>query len=137
MTIAYTMTDKIRNLINDNWASNPAPEVESIWKKRVVGLIDDRRDQILVIPKQENIVYYSLYGTSHLHEIVIDLDIRTYQDIQRHSDIVKEVMKIIKDNIRGGSEYMDLRVLNSLSRNDKMRNMFNHIVSISFRVVNP
>lgn len=137
MTITYDMLDKIKSLIDENWASPPAPEVSAVWRKRATGLIDDRRDQIIITPKIENITYFGLYGVDHLHEITLDLDIRTYQDITRHSDIVKEVLRIIKDNIRGYSEYVDLRVLNSVSRNERMRNMFNHIITIDFRVINP
>lgn len=134
MTVSITMTDKIRNLIIDNWKASQTPEINPVWTKRTVGFIDDRRDQILITPKQENITYYGLYGLDHLHEITLDLDIRTYQNVQRHSDIITEVMRIIKNNIRGGNEYVDLQVLNSVSRNQNMRNMFNHIVTISFRV---
>ena len=137
MTLAYTMTETIKDLINNNWTSGANPEINPVWRKRSVGFIDDRRDQILLTPKQENITYYGLYGADHLHDISIDIDIRTYQDIDRHNDIVKEVMRIIKANIRGFNKYVDLQVLNSISRNDRMRNMFNHIVTVSFRVINP
>jgi len=137
MTITYDMLAKIKSLIDDNWTAPPAPEVSAVWRKRTTGLIDDRRDQIIITPREESITYYGLYGSDHLHEITIDLDIRTYQDIQRHSDIIKELMRIIKENIRGYDEYVDLRVLNSVSRNERMRNMFNHIITIDFRVINP
>lgn len=137
MTVIYDMVDKIKNIIEENWTAQPMPEISVVWKKRTVGFIDDRRDQIIIVPKQENVVYYSLYGTKHLYEVTLDLDIRTYQDIVRHSNIVKEIMRIIEENIRGGSEYIDLRLLNSVSRNENMRNMFNHIVTIDFRVFDP
>ena len=137
MTVIYDMLDKFKSIIEDNWTSPPLPEVNVVWKKRTVGFIDDRRDQIILMPKQENVMYYGLYGSDHLHEITIDLDIRTYQDIKRHSDIVKEIMRIVKENIRGFDEYVDLRILNSVSRNENMRNMFNHIITIDFRVINP
>jgi len=137
MTISYDMLEQLKSLLNDKWASGANPEINPVWRKRSVGFIDDRRDQILLTPKQENITYYGLYGADHLHDISIDIDIRTYQDIDRHNDIVKEVMRIIKANIRGFNKYVDLQVLNSISRNDRMRNMFNHIVTVSFRVINP
>lgn len=136
MTLAYTMTETIKDLINNNWTSGANPEISAVWTKRSVGFIDDRRDQIIITPKIENIQYYSLYGRDHLHEITLDLDIRTYQNMERHSDIIDEVLRIIKANIRG-TNYIDLQVLNTLSRNEKVRNMFNQIITVSLRVLNP
>jgi len=56
--------------------------------------------------------------------------------MERHSDIIDEVLRIIKANIRG-TNYIDLQVLNTLSRNERVRNMFNQIITISLRVLNP
>ena len=67
----------------------------------------------------------------------MDFDIRSYQDDERHNDIVKETMRIIKAQIRGGADYTDLRVIASYSRNQYMRNMFNHILTVSIRKMNP
>lgn len=136
-TISYSSITILTNLLNDNWTSPPLPEISTIWDKRTIAFIDDRRDQIIITPRNENITYYGLHGDDHLHEILLDLDIRTYQDIDRHSDIVSEVLNIIKDNIRGGDVYMDLRILSSASRSDKVRNMFNHIITVTYRIVNP
>jgi len=137
MTKHILFLNKLKSLIEENWQSPPLPEVSPVWKKRTVGFIDDRRDQILLSPRQENVTYFGLFGSDHLHEITLDMDIRTYQDIERHSDIVTEVMRIIKDKIRGSTEYVDVRILNSVSRNERVRNMFNHIITIDFRVINP
>jgi len=137
MTVTYTSLDTLSALLSDNWTSQYQPEISPVWEKRVIAFIDDKRDQILITPRQESITYYGLYGNDHLHEILLDLDIRTYQDVARHSDIVTEVLRIIKDNIRGGSDYMDLRVLNSYSRSEGIRNMFNHIITVSYRITNP
>lgn len=137
MTIAYSMINKTKSLLEDNWQLSTQPNVDSVWNRRSTGFIGDKSDQIILTPKLENIEYYSLYGVDHLHEITIDLDIRSYQDIDRHSDVVAEVLRIIKANIRGGNDYVDLRVLSSVSRNERMRNMFNHIVTIVYRVLNP
>ena len=137
MTITYTMLNKIKDLLNDDWSSPPLPDITAVWEKRVVGIIDDKRDQILITPRQENINYYNLYGDAHLHELTLDLDIRTYQNIDRHADIVSEVLRIIKSNIRGENEYVNLLVIGSQSRNEQMRNMFNHVITISFKVINP
>lgn len=137
MTITYTSLDRISLLLSDNWSIQPQPEVSAVWEKRVIAFVDDRRDQILITPRQESITYYGLYGNDHLHEILLDLDIRTYEDVSRQSAVVTEVLRIIKDNIRGNSNYMDLRVLNSYSRSEGIRNMFNHIITISYRVINP
>jgi hypothetical protein len=133
----YDAATTLINLLNDNWTAGQVPEITKAWKKRSTGFIDDRRDQIIVTPKTEKVNYFSLYGTDHWHDITIDLDVRTYQDDVRHNDIVKEIIKIITDKIRGGTDYTDLRVISSYTRNQFMRNMFNHILTVSMRKINP
>ena len=133
----YDAADDIISKINDNWSAGQTPQINKVWERRTVGLIDDRRDQIIITPKAENITYFGLYGTDQWHDVTLDLDIRSYQNDERHNDIVKETIKIIKDNIRGGETYTDLRVTASYSRNQYMRNMFNHVVTISLRKMNP
>jgi len=133
-SISYTSLDTLISLLNDNWASGNTPNIQKSWNRRSVGFIDDRRDQIILTPKAENIKYFGLYGNDHWHDVTVDLDIRTYQNDERHADVVSEVIRIIKSKIRGGTDYTDLRVIASYSRNQYMRNMFNHIVTISMRV---
>ena len=82
-------------------------------------------------------LYFGLGGNDHFHDVTVDMDIRTYQNEQRHEDVVKETLKIIKANIKGGTTFVDLRIISSYSRSQYMRNMFNHIVSLSFRQMNP
>tara|TARA_R110002012_G_C11673802_1_gene613397 strand:- start:10887 stop:11306 length:420 start_codon:yes stop_codon:yes gene_type:complete len=133
----YDAATVVIDLLNDNWSAGQVPEITKAWKKRSVGFIDDRRDQIVITPKAEKIQYFGLYGDDHWHDITIDLDIRTYQDDERHNDIVKESIRILTAKIRGGSSYTDLRVISSYTRNQYMRNMFNHVLTVSIRKTNP
>jgi hypothetical protein len=64
------------------------------------------------------------------------MEIRTYQDIKRHNSVVKEIVKIIKDNIVGDN-YTDLRIIGSFSKNYQYRNMFSYVVTISYRKADP
>ena len=136
-TSIYDAVDEIVTVIQNNWTKDRAPNLDKAWERRVVGLIDDRRNQIIFTPKSENITYFGLGGSDHFHDVTVDLDIRTYQNEQRHEDVVKETLRIIKANIKGGTTYVDLRVIASYSRSQYMRNMFNHIVTLSFRQLNP
>lgn len=131
---SYRSADLLETMLIDNWTSDNVPNVQKSWKRRSVGFIDDRRDQIILTPKAENIKYFGLYGNDHWHDVTIDLDIRTYQNDERHEDIVSEVIRIIKSKIRGGDDYTDLRVMASYTRNQYMRNMFNHIITVSMRI---
>ena len=137
MTITtYDAVDDIISLIKDKWANLRPPHITRVWEKRTVGFIDDRSDEIIVSPKGENIEYFGLGGTAFWHEQIIELDIRTYQDIDRHNNVVKEIVKIIKDNIVG-TTYTDLRVTGSYSRNFQYRNMFSYVLTLSYRKANP
>tara|TARA_B100000029_G_scaffold417947_1_gene422816 strand:- start:68 stop:487 length:420 start_codon:yes stop_codon:yes gene_type:complete len=136
-TANYDAINTIITILNDNWTAGRVPNIEKSWEKRSVGFIDDRRDQIIITPKAEDVKYFSLYGTDHFHDVTVDFDIRTYQNDDRHNNVVKEAMKILKDKIRGGDDYVDLRIIASYTRNQYMRNMFNHIVTVSLRKMNP
>ena len=137
MTITtYDAVDDIISLVKTKWANLRPPHITRVWEKRTVGFIDDRSDEIIVSPKGENIEYFGLGGTAFWHEQILELDIRTDQDIDRHNNVVKEIVKIIKDNIVG-TTYTDLRVIGSYSRNYQYRNMFSYVVTISYRKSDP
>jgi hypothetical protein len=137
MTITtYDAVDDIISLVKTKWSNLRPPHITKVWEKRTVGFIDDRSDEIIVSPKGENIQYWGLGGSAFWHEQIVELDIRTYQDIDRHNNVVKEIVKIVKDNIVG-STYTDLRVIGSYSRNFQFRNMFSYVITLSYRKANP
>ena len=134
--VTYDAVDDIIDLVRTKWSSLRPPHITKVWEKRTVGFIDDRSDEIIVSPKGENIEVFGLGGSSFWHEQIIELDIRTYQDIKRHDKVVKEIVGIIKDNIVGAT-YTDLQVIGSFSRNFQFRNMFNYVITLSYRKANP
>ena len=134
--VTYDAVDDIIDLVRTKWSNLRPPHITKVWEKRTVGFIDDRSDEIIVSPKGENIEYFGLGGSSFWHEQIIELDIRTYQDIKRHDKVVKEVVEIIKENITGTS-YTDLRVIGSFSRNYLFRNMYSYVLTLSYRKANP
>jgi hypothetical protein len=134
--VTYDAVNDIIDLVRTKWSDLRPPHITKVWEKRTVGFIDDRSDEIIVSPKGENIEYFGLGGSSFWHEQIIELDIRTYQDIKRHDKVVKEVVKIIKENITGTS-YTDLRVIGSFSRNYLFRNMYSYVLTLSYRKANP
>ena len=136
-TAIYDAADTVVSLLKDNWTAGRLPNIQKAWTKRSVGFGDSRSPQIILTPKAENVTYFGLYGSDFWHDVTIDLDIRSYQNDVRHNNIVKEVNKIIKDKIRGIDDYTDIRIIASYSRSHYMRNMFNHIVTVSLRKLNP
>jgi|TARA_B110001454_G_scaffold80436_1_gene77644 hypothetical protein len=132
----YDAVDDIISLIKSKWSNLRPPTISKIWDKRTVGFIDDRSDQVILSPKGEDITYFGLGGSAFWHDQMIEMEIRTYQDIDRHNSVVKEIVKIIKDNITGDT-YTDLRVIGSFSKNFQYRNMFSYVVTISYRKADP
>jgi hypothetical protein len=132
----YDAVDDIISLIKSKWSNLRPPTISKVWDKRTVGFIDDRSDQVILSPKGEDINYFGLGGSAFWHDQMIEMEIRTYQDIDRHNSVVKEIVKIIKDNITG-STYTDLRVIGSFSKNYQYRNMFSYVVTISYRKSDP
>lgn len=134
----YDALDEIISLIKSKWSNLRPPNLTRIWDKRTVGFIDDRADQVLLSPKGEDIEYFGLGGSAFFHNQIVELEIRTYQDIKRHNDVVKEIVSIIKNNIVNSDyTYTDLRVIGSFSKNYTMRNMFIYVVTLSYRKCNP
>ena len=137
MTITtYDAVDDIISLIKTKWSNLRPPTISKVWDKRTVGFIDDRSDQVILSPKGEDIQYFGLGGSAFWHNQIIEMEIRTYQDYQRHNSVVKEIVKIIKDNITG-TNYTDLRVIASFSKNFAYRNMYSYVVTISYRKSDP
>jgi hypothetical protein len=132
----YDAVDDVISLIKSKWSNLRPPTISKVWDKRTVGFIDDRSDQVILSPKGEDITYFGLGGSAFWHNQIIEMEIRTYQDIDRHNSVVKEIVKIIKDNITG-TTYTDLRVIGSFSKNFQYRNMFSYVVTISYRKADP
>lgn len=142
-TITYTALDDLISLLHNNWGSSGdagrEPVFEKAWERRSVGFGSDTRETVILTPRNENIQYFGLHGDNFFHDLSVDLDIRSYYDEERHNIIVKEIIRIIQANIRGSAAfpYTDLRVMSSYSRSELMRNMYNHIISVSYRKTDP
>ena len=54
----------------------------------------------------------------------------------RLDDLVKEVTKIIKNNIRR-TNFVDLMITGSISASDTYRNIWKHVLTAKYRKVNP
>ena len=134
--ITYDAVDEIKSLLKTKWSSIRPPMVSAIWDKRTVRFMDDTKDQLIIYPKDEVINYFGLNGSNFWHEQILELEIRTYKDIKRHNEVVKKVVNVIKDNIIG-TNYTDLRVIGSYSKNYLYRNMYSYVLTISFRKSDP
>ena len=134
--MTYDAVEELKSLIKTKWSSIRPPSVNAVWDKRTVGFMDDRRDQLIIHPKDEVINYFGLGGSNYFHEQVLELEIRTYRDIKRHNEVVKKVVQVVKDNITGDN-YTDLRVIGSYSRNYMYRNMYSYILTLSMREGDP
>ena len=134
-TIYDTATD-LKTLLNDNWSETRVPDITFVWEERSTGFMDDRRDFVLITPTSENPQYFGLYGQDFLHEVFINVQIHTFQNIEHNQAIVNEVFRIIKANIRG-TKYVDLILISSSNNNDPYRNIYRHNITVRYRKLNP
>ena len=118
----YDAVTVVQNLITNKWKDIRPPRVSAIWDKRSVGFMDDRRDELIIYPKNEVVNYFGIGGQAFWHDQQLELEIRTFRDIKRHNEVVKKVATIIKENITG-TGYADLRVVSSFSKNYLYRNI--------------
>lgn len=142
MAIAtYDVIDDIILMLKSKWNTSlggEIPRMERIWDEKTIGFGDMsiKKGIILLEPMDENIQYFSLGGTDHLHAIDITLDVRSYQSLDRHDELVKEISRIIKDQIaRTGS--VDIRITGTEPLSRLYRNMFRHMIKIRYRRINP
>ena len=132
----YTALNDMVNMLKDNWTDGQIPNIKAIWEEKSAGFIDDRRDMILVYPKNESIEYFGLYGSDFLHVVDIAIEARSYMDQEKIDNVNKEILRIIKTNIRR-TGFIDLLVVSTISQNDQLRNMFKHVVNARYRIDNP
>jgi len=142
MTIAlYDTIDDVISMIKIKWNTNTGgviPRIERIWDEKTIGFGDQEISKgiILIEAMDEDVKYFSLYGADHMHTIDLTLDVRSYQNLDRHNVIMKELARIIKDQIRRDG-FIDLRIVGTIPLSRLYRNMFRHMIRITFRKMNP
>ena len=132
----YTALNDMVSMLKSEWADGQVPNIKAIWEEKSAGFIDDRRDMILVYPKNESIEYFGLYGSDFLHVVDIAIEARSYMDQEKIDNVNKEILRIIKTNIRR-TGFIELLVVSTISQNDQLRNMFKHVVNARYRIDNP
>ena len=132
----YASANTAKNLIIDNWTLSSQPDITFVWEERTTGFMDDRRDFILITPTNEDPQYFGLYGSDFLHHISVKIEVHSFQNLQHHENIVNEVFRIVKANIRG-TDYVDLLLTQSSHNNDLYRNIYRHTVVMKYRKLNP
>ena len=137
----YDTIDDVISMIKTKWNTGSGgviPRIERIWDEKTIGFGDQEISKgiILIEAMDESVKYFSLYGVDHMHTIDLTLDVRSYQNLDRHNIIMKEVTRIIKDQIRREG-FIDLRIAGTVPLSRLYRNMFRHMVRITFRKMNP
>jgi len=132
----YASVNTAKNLIIDNWSLSSQPDITFVWEEKTTGFMDDRRDFILLTPTNEDPQYFGLYGSDFLHHISIKIEVHSFQNLQHHENIVNEVFRIVKANIRG-TDYVDLLLTQSSHNNDLYRNIYRHTIVMKYRKLNP
>jgi len=142
MAIAtYDVIDDVISMLKTKWNTSlggQIPRIIRVWDEKTIGFGDMgiKKGIIIIEPMNESIKYFSLGGTNHLHGVDLTLDIRSYQSLDRHSELVSEVARIIKDQItRTGS--VDLRITGTEPLSRLYRNMFRHMIRIRYRKIDP
>ena len=137
----YDAIDDCIDMIKTKWnntSGGVVPRVERIWDEKTIGFGDMEISKgiILIEAMDEDVKYFSLYGVDHMHTITLTLDVRSYQTLDRHAVIMKELARIIKDQIRRTS-FVDLRIVGTVPLSRLYRNMFRHMIRVTYRKMNP
>jgi len=137
----YDTIDDVISMIKTKWNTGTGgviPRIERIWDEKTIGLGDMEISKgiILIEAMDESVKYFSLYGVDHMHTIDLTLDVRSYQNLDRHNVIMKELARIIKDQIRREG-FVDLRIVGTVPLSRLYRNMFRHMIRVTYRIMNP
>ena len=137
----YDAIDDCIDMIKTKWNNSSGgvvPRVERIWDEKTIGFGDMEISKgiILIEAMDEDVKYFSLYGADHMHTITLTLDVRSYQTLDRHEVIMKELARILKDQIRR-TGFVDLRIVGTVPLSRLYRNMFRHMIRVTYRKMNP
>ena len=132
----YATATDTKNLILDNWSLSSTPNVVFLWEERATGFMDDRKDFILLTPTNEEPQYFGLHGDDFLHYINVRIEVQSFQNLEHHENLVNEVFRIAKANVRR-TNYVDLLVVSSYHDNDTFRNIYRHTIILRYRKLNP
>ena len=137
----YDTIDDVISMIKTKWNTSTGgviPRIERIWDEKTIGFGDQEISKgiILIEAMDEAVKYFSLYGADHMHTVDLTLDVRSYQNLDRHNVIMKELARIIKDEVRRDG-FVDLRIAGTIPLSRLYRNMFRHMIRITFRKMNP
>ena len=137
----YDAIDDCIDMIKTKWnntSGGVVPRVERIWDEKTIGFGDMEISKgiILIEAMDEDVKYFSLYGVDHMHTITLTLDVRSYQTLDRHEVIMKELARIIKDQIRR-TGFVDMRIVGTVPLSRLYRNMFRHMIRVTYRKMNP
>tara|TARA_B100000029_G_scaffold516173_1_gene627403 strand:- start:1403 stop:1822 length:420 start_codon:yes stop_codon:yes gene_type:complete len=133
----YNSAEVLRDLIRDNWSIGTTPQIDFVWEEKSVGFADDRRDVILVTATGEATDYFGLYGKDFYHSVGLRLEVYSYQNLQYHENMVNELFRILKDNIKSASDYVILLITGSYHENDAYRNIYKHTITLDMKKLNP
>lgn len=126
----------LKSLVIDNWSLSNSPQVDFVWEEKTVGFMDDRQDSILLTPTNENMEYFGLYAADFYHAVNLRIDIYTYQNLEHHENMVNELFRILKANVRS-TKYIVLTITGSYNENDSYRNIYRHVITVELRQINP
>lgn len=126
----FTAVDDVKSLITKNWTKGNTPRVIEEWKEDLRRIDFSNREYIIVSYDAEQISPFGIHADDWRHDIPISIDIRTGSKIiGRHIEIVKEVGRIMKKNVRQ-SGYAITRLATSKNLNDEQRRVFRNIIDV-------
>lgn len=138
--ITYDAVLDLKTALCTEWsAAGTKPTIDIVWDKKVVGFDSDNTERIIISASPESIKPFALHGDAHWQEVLITLDIRTYQTggLTRQNVVVKEVARILKNIIRRNTQgFLQVIIGKSETKNQDYRNMFRHIQEVVYQDVN-
>jgi len=143
--ITYDAVDDLKCALCSSWCTSSGgskPSITIVWEKKVVGFDGNssgNQETVIIEPLTEPIKPFALHGDAYWHDLHIKIDIRSYKSggTTRQNTIVKEVTRIIQNIIRrSGTNFLQVILKKSETRNQDYRNMYRHIIDLEYNDVN-
>lgn len=119
--IVETIIDKV----DDNWTAGTKPEIGKWTETNIMELAS--KEYVLLKVPEEFIKPFQLYATNYLHVLPLAILISSNESEARAQQILDEVQKIIKDNVRL-ENYVQILPKSIKNNSIEMRNIWEFIL---------
>ena len=147
------LLDDVIYVLKDRWMQalgGKEPTFTKEWNIKEVGTGTNLYDTIIVTLDAENIEEFGMlkgdttnwenFNYDWIHDVSVTIDVRTSKSEARVQQLVNQCVSIFKSRvvpIIDNTQYVHFKVEGLNSLNEKYRNLYRYLISVSVTIENP